>query len=147
MCMCMCMCMRMCMCMCMCLGVHRPCIDHAQTMHPRLTSCQACTALQRIHCLALPPRHLPRLATLCGSLPRLTTLHLADLLLASPAAVAALAAAIAAAPALRDLFLPRLNVPSRVFEGARLGPPQPRSSCLLRVIRLALDGSTPLMAQ
>ena len=115
--------------------MHRPCT--------RPTSCQACTALQRIHCLALPPRHLPRLATLCGSLPRLTTLHLADLLLASPAAVAALAAG----PALRDLSLPRLNVPSRVFEGARLGPPQPRSPCLLRLIRLALDGSTPLMAQ
>ena len=84
--------------------MHRPCT--------RLTPCQACTALQRLHCLALPPRHLPRLAKLCGCLPRLTTLHLADLLLASPAAVAALAAALAAAPALRDLFLPRLNAPS-----------------------------------
>ena len=77
----------------------------------RLTPCQACTSLQHLHCLALPPRHLPRLAVLCGCLPRLTTLHLADLLLASPAAVAALAAALAAAPALRDLFLPRLNAP------------------------------------
>ena len=57
------------------------------------------------------------------------------------------AALKAAAPALRDLFLPRLNVPSRTFEGSRLGPPQPRSPCLLRLIRLALDGSTPLMAQ